>query len=249
MGLFDFLKPQIRATGPGGFNFTTQGLDPNAALVRQEGAGGFMKTMPQLKNYGLLDRLKEPDANGAGFGDRALMALLALNGDVGAAIRMRMGLREERREDDEKKRRNEALKAAYDPATGKFDRSRYMQGGGDMSDSLEIERDLAALAPKREVVEGPDGIYERGEQGWSRVMDYPEEPEEPRPAPSGFRWAEDGESLELIPGYAEGIGRVSGVRREAVTSRPMPRQPAAGRRGGLPSNIPPPPPGFRPVQP
>lgn len=219
MGMFDFLKSRLSAT-PG-----AQAMAPD---------GQMMQSAPVLREQpGLIDKVKSAYAGGPSFQDRALMAMLALQGDAGAAMRMRMGLREERRDEEERQRRNGALKAAYDPATGKFDRNRYMQGGGDMVDSLEIERAIATLAPKREVVEGPDGIYERGENGWRRAMDYPVEPEKlPRP-PAGFQWNDDGTELELIPGYAEGVSQVSGVRREAVTSRPMPRT-GGGGSGGRP---------------
>ncbi len=69
------------------------------------------------------------------------------------------------------------------------------------------------------------------------------EPEAPR-APSGFEFADDG-TLRPIkggPGDPEYIGRTSGVRREAVTARPMPR--AAGGGGAPKPNKSAPPPGF-----
>lgn len=70
-----------------------------------------------------------------------------------------------------------------------------------------------------------------------------DEAEAPR-APSGFEFADDG-TLRPIrggPGDPEYIGRTSGVRREAVTARPMPR--AAGGGGAPKPNKSAPPPGF-----
>lgn len=70
-----------------------------------------------------------------------------------------------------------------------------------------------------------------------------DEPDMPR-APSGFEFADDG-TLRPIkggPGDPEYIGRTSGVRREAVTARPMPR--AAGGGGAARPNKSAPPPGF-----
>ncbi len=91
--------------------------------------------------------------------------------------------------------------------------------------ALQMMQVMKASQPERgQPIEGPDGIYERGDGGWSRVQAYPEQR---RDAPAGFQWV--GDKLQLIPGYAEGVGQISGTRRDAITSRPMPRVGGGGR--------------------
>jgi hypothetical protein len=81
-------------------------------------------------------------------------------------------------------------------------------------------------------IEGPDGIYQATAGGVRKVQGYPAAA---KPTPPGFMWV--GDKLQLIPGYAEGIGQVSGQRRDAIVSRPMPR--SSNGHGGSSSGLPP----------
>lgn len=94
-------------------------------------------------------------------------------------------------------------------------------------------------------IEGNDGIYERQpDNSWKRVVEYPAQNRispgwEADPAtPGAWRPVKNG---PYDPDY---IRRTAGERREAVTSRPMPRTGGGGRGG---ASIPPPPTGWRPI--
>lgn len=91
--------------------------------------------------------------------------------------------------------------------------------------------DLAALVrqsqpDKTQFMEGPDGIYERTPQGWTLSKSYPKAP---AAIPAGMVEGPDGK-LSWRPGYVEAQGQLSGTRRDAVVSRPMPRTAGGGRR-------------------
>lgn len=150
---------------------------------------------------------------------------------IGAQLRQEATQRQQQQKTQEDRARvNAALKASY--ASGQFDPKALVNALSDADVDLgEIATTARAFEPRRKYVEGPDGIYEIDEDAGTsrRISDFPDE--QPN-APSGFRWNETGDGLELIPGYAEGVGQVSGVRRDAVVDRPMPRQ--GGGRGGRP---------------
>lgn len=68
----------------------------------------------------------------------------------------------------------------------------------------------------------------------SLTMDKALKLDTPKTAPSGYRFNEN-DGLEFIPGGPADpatIATTSGVRREAVTSRPMPKTGGGGRGGG-----------------
>lgn len=100
-------------------------------------------------------------------------------------------------------------------------------GGYDVSPMLEIAK--AGQAPKQQYIEGPDGIYAVGADGPKLSMKYPEKPPS---APSGMTFGADGK-LSLIPGYADAVGQITGTRRDAVVSRPMPRKAGGGAHPGF----------------
>lgn len=93
------------------------------------------------------------------------------------------------------------------------------RAGLDLSSYIDILKANKPAEPK--VIEGPDGIYrEDGKGGFVKVQPY---------APTvsaGWRQKADGSGWEPVPGGPADpsyIARTSGVRRDAVTSRPMPR--------------------------
>lgn len=86
--------------------------------------------------------------------------------------------------------------------------------------------------PAPQSIEGPDGIYERGPQGWQRAMAYPDKPETVSP---GWKPRADGKGWEPVSGGPydpEYIGRAAGTRRDVVVSRPMPQRGGGGGRSG-----------------
>lgn len=89
----------------------------------------------------------------------------------------------------------------------------------------------SAFEPEQpKIIEGPDGLYEwRAGKGAKKIMDYPAKPNttpgQVNPATGRWEWA---------PGYLEGQGDLSTVRRRAVVENPMPRVGGGGGRGGKP---------------
>lgn len=92
-------------------------------------------------------------------------------------------------------------------------------------------------APEYQIVNRGGGAYDVVDPRTSEVVrsadPFPQEPS----APSGFQW-KDGK-LTFIPGGPgdpDYVSRIAGERREAVTSRPMPRPPARGGGGRAPAS-------------
>lgn len=137
MGLFDFLKDKISMT-------------PGATI--DGGQFGTLQQAPTItQTPGLWSRLKTPDANGMNFADRWQQAAMMLDGDTEGAMRYRKSFEDR----VQRQRKNEAMRGAYDPQTGKFDIGRYMEAigpDGDASDAFEIAK---STAPKG----GVDGGY------------------------------------------------------------------------------------------
>lgn len=109
---------------------------------------------------------------------------------------------------------------------------------------------LAGLVPQEEkpqIVEGPDGIYAVSASGESKkLQDYPAKPE-----PMNFGWTRgpDGQLAPLPGGPADPnyIAKTTGVRRDAIVARPMPRAArSSGGGGGGGSGFTGLPPGYRP---
>jgi len=104
-------------------------------------------------------------------------------------------------------------------------------GGLDISPMLELVK--AGQGQKPQIIEGPDGIYKIAGSNAERIKDYPAKPNTTpgQINPQTGRW-------EWAPGYLEGQGQLTGVRRDAVVSRPMPqRARAGGSNSGLPAGF------------
>jgi hypothetical protein len=87
----------------------------------------------------------------------------------------------------------------------------------------------SAQPDKGQFIEGPDGIYERGAEGWTLSKPYPNKGATVSP---GWELGPDGKSWQPIkngPYDPDYIARTTGVRRDAVVSRPMPRAPSRGK--------------------
>lgn len=255
MGLFDFLKPTLSAT-PGavmpGKQRLAQGVQPVMApedLAFGSGDVGPLQMPPVLREQSFMDRMTAPK-NGASFADRALMAMLALNGQAGAAVQMRQGLKDQSRKDDERQARNAALKQAYGE-DGKFNMRRYMDALGDGGDALEGVDIQRALAPKTGVDDGffysvdPDGTGRWGEQ---RKPSYAEQ--------LSYDRQNDPEREELLNAQTEAYLALAEQRKHqgdyygAKARQPYaPQRPRAAGKAGPMGSAPPIPPGFRVVQP
>lgn len=128
--------------------------------------------------------------------------------------------------------RESALKRQQRAAQRKLAQQLY---GNDPTAMLAFETDPDSIAKawvesqrpkKRESYKGEDGIYEKNDDGvWEKVKSLP------RAAPQGWEWSAEGalKPTKDGPYDPDYIARVSGVRREAIVQRPMPR---AGRSGG-----------------
>lgn len=92
---------------------------------------------------------------------------------------------------------------------------------------------LQAFQPQKpQIVEGPDGIYSVDAKGNpTKIQAYPEKAAPDHLPPGMIRNPQTGK-LEWEPGYVDAQSQLSGVRREAVVSRPMPRAAGGGGRGG-----------------
>lgn len=90
------------------------------------------------------------------------------------------------------------------------------------------ERDAAtreAEADKPTYFNTREGLYRAGPNpGWEVQFE-----DEPRDAPTGFRWNAEGTDLELIPGYASGQASLAAGRR-APPRAAAPRSSGGGRR-------------------
>ena len=136
---------------------------------------------------------------------------------------------------------SEAMKGAYGD-DGKFDPMLFAQnmlGSGELTDAGDIlgfAKEATPQPVKPQYVEGPDGIYEIAGGQSRRIQDYPQKPVTTpgQINPTTGRW-------EWAPGYLEGQGQLSSVRR-------APPRPRAGGASGS-GAVPPPPPGFRIVRP
>jgi hypothetical protein len=106
----------------------------------------------------------------------------------------------------------------------------WAQRGGKATDPRMVGY-WKSLGVPDELIENPDPAQlEALVYGARDVESVIEDTQQPR-APVGYMWSDDG-SLTFVPGGPADpatIGRTSGVRREAVTSRPMPRAPSAAR--------------------
>jgi hypothetical protein len=133
---------------------------------------------------------------------------------------------------------------------GQQDRTRELLGRyglwaqrGGAASNPQMAAYWKSLGVPDELIANPDPAQlEALVYGARDVESVIDDTQQPR-APVGYMWSEDG-TLTFVPGGPADpatIGRTSGVRREAVTSRPMPR--AASSAAGLP----PPPAGWVPV--
>ena len=123
---------------------------------------------------------------------------------------------------------SEAMKGAYGD-DGKFDPMLFAQnmlGSGSLSDAgdvLNFAKEATPQPAKPQYVEGPDGIYEIIGGQSRRIQAYPQKPVTTpgQVNPNTGRW-------EWAPGYLEGQGQLSSVRR----APPRPRA-ATGATAGI----------------
>ena len=123
---------------------------------------------------------------------------------------------------------SEAMKGAYGD-DGKFDPMLFAQnmlGSGSLSDAVDVLNFAKEATPqpaKPQYVEGPDGIYEIIGGQSRRIQAYPQKPVTTpgQVNPNTGRW-------EWAPGYLEGQGQLSSVRR----APPRPRA-ATGATAGI----------------
>jgi hypothetical protein len=258
MGLFDAFKTQFTAQ-PGavfqGKQRLAPGVEPAMApesLAFMPQDVGEMRRPPIFGEESFGDRLKKPNADGATFADRALMALMTMNGQGGAALQMRQGFKDQTRQDNERRTRNEALRGAYGE-DGKFDMRKYMDAVGENGDALEAVDIQRALAPKTAVdggffySVGPDGQGTWGEQrdpSYAEELDYQRQNDPEREALLEAQTR----AYDALAGQRQNQGAYYGARaRQPYAPQRARAGPAGGGRGAAPPNMPPPPPGFRPV--
>lgn len=206
-------------------NDTRLQADPNSLPGRQDGNGAVMKRMPTLTpdlETPKQDRAKKWQVIGATMADVGG----ALNGRGGGSLdRVQAGWRA--RENEEKAMAEmEQLRSLATELYGDDEEARLLF-------EANPEAFTGAMIKERtpQYVEGPGGIYEvRG--GESRLV----QKYDPEPEKLNFGWSRDPDG-RLVPqpgGPADPdyIAKTAGVRREAVTARPMPRVGGGGGGGG-----------------
>ena len=169
--------------------------------------------------------LKNPEA--LNYIGAALKDMSGDDGNLVAAEQSVMARQEKAKKDalalQSRQAISEAMKGAYGD-DGKFDPMLFAQnmlGSGSLSDAgdvLNFAKEATPQPVKPQYVEGPDGIYEIAGGQSRRIQDYPQKPVTTpgQINPTTGRW-------EWAPGYLEGQGQLSSVRR----APPRPRQPAA----------------------
>lgn len=205
-------------------NDTRLRADPNSYAGRQDGNGAVLKRMPTLTpdlQTPKEDRAKKWQVIGATMQD---VGNSLRGGQGGSLDRVQAGWRA--REKEEKALAEmEQLRSLATELYGDDEEARLLF-------EASPEAFTGAMIKERtpQYVEGPGGIYEvRG--GESRLV----QKYEPEPEKLNFGWSRDPESNRLVPqpgGPADPdyIAKTAGVRREAVTTRPMPR--VGGEGGG-----------------
>lgn len=193
---------------------------------RQLGDGTMMKRMPTL-----TPDLETPKQDRA----RKWALVGATLQDVGMGLRGGQGGSLEGVQ--EGWRRQQARERAEKQEAELRDLALSLYGDDDESRLLfetHPEAFAAAMIKDRtpQYIEGPGGIYEVTGGESRLVQKY-----EPEPEKLNFGWTRDPQTGRLRPeldgpadpGY---IARTAGVRRDAVVSRPMPRQGGGGRGTG-----------------
>ncbi|MES3028485.1 MAG: hypothetical protein V4820_11605 [Pseudomonadota bacterium] len=208
-----------------------QGLMPIQAPEPLLASAGSPDDGPAVREYlgGLVKYEPQQSLNG---GDRMRIIGASLR-DAGAALQGGQGGSLDSVREDYRVRQDRAQKLALRQRLEAMIDEQY----ADDPQARAIYRAdpqafISAWQKKQEptVVKGKDGIYERSEEGdWKRVAEFPEDE---RPAPMGMVRNADTGALEWEPGYVEAQGQLSGTRREAVVSRPMPTRARAGGGGG-----------------
>lgn len=181
MGLFDFMRGGMSPAAGKGFAGKF-GMNPNMnpAMAPEMADPGMLMTAPTMQQQpGIMERMRQPNADGIGLQDRLMMAALALQGQGGAALQYRSGLKKQAQEKGDRSRQNEAFRGAYDPVSGKFDPAKYLEAIGDAGDATDVADLQKAFAPKTGVDGGfsysinpTTGQVEWGDQ---RPMSYNEE--------------------------------------------------------------------------
>lgn len=209
-----------------------QGAAPQMAMGQAEAPstmlGALLQKNPDgqrsiLGNLGGI--LKNPEA--LNYIGAALKDMSGDDGNLMAAEQNVMARQEKAKKDalalQSRQAISEAMKGAYGD-NGKFDPMLFAQnmlGSGSLSDAgdvLNFAKEATPQPVKPQYVEGPDGIYEIAGGQSRRIQDYPQKPVTTpgQINPTTGRW-------EWAPGYLEGQGQLSSVRR----APPRPRQSAA----------------------
>ena len=172
--------------------------------------------------------LKNPEA--LNYIGAALKDMSGDDGNLVAAEQSVMARQEKAKKDalalQSRQAISEAMKGAYGD-DGKFDPMLFAQnmlGSGELTDPGDIMSFAKEASPapvKPQYVEGPDGIYEIMGGQSRRIQDYPQQP---KPAPPGYAWGQDG-SLHYIPG-GPADPRVAGTLAGSRRAPPRPRQSA-----------------------
>lgn len=220
MGLFDFMKP-------------TQNVNPGQVI--HDPRVGDLQTAPTLGGQStFLDRLRAPDDRGLTFGDKLFAAGGIAQGDSSGAMQYLQNQRQTARTTklqdmqlDDRKRRSAAFKAAM--ATGQFDPAVYAQISEDSLDPDDLAKLQGAFRSHRQFVQGGGGGVYLGdpESGQFEQMVKP-----PPKSAGGYVQDPDTGEWSFAPGGPADpavIRQLANIRRQAVTSNPMPKAAGKGR--------------------
>jgi hypothetical protein len=221
-GLFGSSGRQYVNSNPNDFRVEAE---RGGMVDRQIGNGTVMKRMPTLTpdlQTPKEDRAKKWQVIGATMADVGG----ALNGRGGGSLdRVQAGWRA--REEQEKAEAQMAqLRELAGSLYGDDDEARLLFEANPEAFTASMIKDRTP-----EYVEGPGGIYEV-RSGESRLV----QKYDPEPEKYNFGWMRgpDGRLVPVPGGPADPdyIAKTAGVRRDAVTSRPMPRTGGGGGGGG-----------------
>jgi hypothetical protein len=257
MGLFDFFRggqgPVAGKTFSGKAVLSPE-VNPDMApgILPGDGQGELMLPPTMERQPGFFDRVKAKDANGMSFGDRALLALLAVNGDAGTALQLRNQMRKDTREQADRQRQNEAFKGAY--RDGKFDMGAYVEALGDSGDAVEAVDIAKAFARKG----GVDGGFAYTTDPMTGEVEWGEQREPSYSERLSAERVEDNEEWRdfMRDLYRQREDRMTrqgdariGISRGNQGIAAQRESRLGSKAGGAPAGVPAPPPGFRFVRP
>jgi hypothetical protein len=207
---------------------------------------GLLQPPTMEKGPGLLERARTADPNtGLSFADKLYMLGSAARDEGPDPMKYAQQRRQEAQAGADRGRRNQAFKAAYQG--GKFDPAAYASALGDSNvDPSDIAALTNAFRSKRQILQNAHGIFSADPDAEDGDLQALQEFEPQERVSPGFEQQPDGSWAPIKGGPYDPdyIARTTGVRRDAVVNRPMPRSSGGrGGRGGS-SYAPPLPPGF-----